>query len=102
MNDEYDPNLGMAGVGFEPAAPTPNAGNDDDGVGPSEVLGSASEYLNSQQDRGFSQGDGSDALNEDIAKLRKSLWNEKAAPEILKYEEDIVDDLKYLIEHQVC
>ena len=88
--DDFDPDFGMAGPGVGSNA-----------LGPSQVLGGASQYLNSQPDVGFSQGDGSDSLNEDIAKLRQSLWNEKAAPEVLQYEDDLVDDLKELVNHQV-
>ena len=40
-------------------------------------------------------------LNEDIAKLRDAIWNEKASPEILPFEEEVVEDLMTLIQHQV-
>ena len=91
--------FGMAG----PAGPAGAAeGAGVDGPGASQVLGNASQYLdNSQPNVGFSQSDGSESLNEDIAKLRQSLWNEKAAPEVLQYEEEIVEDLQELLAHQV-
>lgn len=56
-------------------------------------------FGNSMQD---DQGkDSADHMDEDIAKLRDALWNEKASPEILPFEEGIVEDLMELVEHQV-
>ena len=96
MNDDYDADFGMAG---------PSTGVDSNTLTPvnnesNESVSFAPQYLDSQS-IGFSQGDGSDKLNTDLAKLRKSLWNEKASPEILQYEEEIVEDLKDLVDYQV-
>ena len=40
-------------------------------------------------------------INDDIEALKQALLNEKAAPEVLPYAEQIVEDLRELVEHQV-
>jgi hypothetical protein len=60
------------------------------------------------EDAGTAAGDGSDAadfleddnINEDIANIKIALVNEKAAPELLPFESQIVTDLKEQIQNQ--
>jgi|TARA_B110000091_G_C13736813_1_gene441505 hypothetical protein len=102
---DFDADFGIAGPAVAPNNASANNNNSNNNnnhteQGASQVLGSASQYLDHQQNFGISQGDG-EALNTDIAKLRQALWNEKAAPEVLQYEEEVVEDLKELVDHQV-
>ena len=98
---DFDADFGIAGPAVAPNnSPANNNDSNHTEQGASQVLGSASQYLDHQLNFGISQGDG-EALNTDIAKLRQALWNEKAAPEVLQYEEEVVEDLKELVDHQV-
>ena len=79
---------------FEDNVASPSA------VGMGGGMSQFSVFDSTQEDR--TGGDGTAAMNDDIAKLRRALWNEKASPEILAYEEEAVEDLKELVDHQVC
>ena len=68
-----------------------------------DVLGAPSPAPPASQFSLFDSTQGSEAAagdepgNDDIARLRRALWNEKASPEILPFEEEAVEDLIELI-----
>ena len=71
------------------------------GASPAPSVGGASQFSLFDSTQGSEAAAEDAIMSDDIARLRRALWNEKASPEILAFEEEAVEDLKELVDHQV-